>query len=292
MKSKLNYLKLLIKKTFIETLLYLIYLTVVLVIKFYSPEITEYKKENKESIKDNLTLSFLYQYFKGEVLTDEVVEFRIRLIYTYSLIFIKINFFINPTVYPIVGQAIFPSAATLIEKSILNRLDFQPNHKELLPNLSEGGNDEITLNFLGPGPFDRKNSGQILFSGNSAKTVAFKPIPSLNKMAHLLNSNYTQFEADKELRHLSEKFDTKNDFFKKFIELAKNPKQGVIDPESIDEARSIYQAQLKKLVIEPTRLDKETAQRVDLDFKVQGPPPFTHFDVKISLGSLILRRRN
>ena len=35
----------------------------------------------------------------------------------------------------------------------------------------------------------------------------------------------------------------------------------------------------------------ETARRVDLDFIVQGPAPFTHFDVKSLVGSEILKKQ-
>jgi hypothetical protein len=35
----------------------------------------------------------------------------------------------------------------------------------------------------------------------------------------------------------------------------------------------------------------ETARRVDLDYTVQGPAPFTHFDVKNPVGSEILKKQ-
>jgi len=36
----------------------------------------------------------------------------------------------------------------------------------------------------------------------------------------------------------------------------------------------------------------ETAKRVDLDYKVQGPASFTHLDVKNPLGSEILKKQD
>ena len=35
----------------------------------------------------------------------------------------------------------------------------------------------------------------------------------------------------------------------------------------------------------------ETARRVDLDYEVRGPAPFTHFDVKNPVGSEILKKQ-
>mgnify|MGYP006148169565 CR=1 FL=1 len=35
----------------------------------------------------------------------------------------------------------------------------------------------------------------------------------------------------------------------------------------------------------------ETARFVDLDFEVEGPPPFIHFDIKMPVGSEILRNQ-
>lgn len=60
-----------------------------LVINFYSPEIPENNKLIKNNYaKNKIIKSFPYQYFKGEVLTDEMVEFRIRVIYIYLLCYI------------------------------------------------------------------------------------------------------------------------------------------------------------------------------------------------------------
>ena len=48
-----------------------------LVINFFAPEIPK----NMKSIENPRIKGFPYQYFKREVLTDEVVEYRIRVIY-------------------------------------------------------------------------------------------------------------------------------------------------------------------------------------------------------------------
>jgi hypothetical protein len=97
---------------------------------FYSPE-------NKKSIKNNyaknkIITGFPYQYFKGEVLTDEMVEFRIRVIYMSFMIYITVTFSVGPMVGPIVGQDTFTSTVTSIERLIPNQLDSQTNQQELL----------------------------------------------------------------------------------------------------------------------------------------------------------------
>lgn len=47
-----------------------------LIINFYSPELQENKKFSKKITQQVIT-GFPYQYFKDEVLTDEMVKFRI-----------------------------------------------------------------------------------------------------------------------------------------------------------------------------------------------------------------------
>ena len=48
-----------------------------LVINFYTPEIPK----NMKPIENPKIKGFPYQYFKGEVLTDEMVKYCIRVIY-------------------------------------------------------------------------------------------------------------------------------------------------------------------------------------------------------------------
>jgi hypothetical protein len=111
-----------------------------LILAFSSPN---FKKNNK-SIKRNssqnkIIRGFPYQYFEGEILTDEMVERRIRLIYMSSLIYIMISFSVVPAVAPIAGQTIFNSTATSIERVIPNQLNFQTNQQELLRLYFRGG---------------------------------------------------------------------------------------------------------------------------------------------------------
>jgi hypothetical protein len=68
-----------------------------LVINFYTPEIPENNKLIKNNYAKNKRIKgFPYQYFKGEVLTDEMIQFRIRLIYISFMIYITVTFFVGP----------------------------------------------------------------------------------------------------------------------------------------------------------------------------------------------------
>lgn len=80
---------------------------------------------------------FPYQYVKGEVLTDEMIEFRVRVIYISFMIYITVTF----SVGPMGGQAVFTSTPTSVERLIPNQLDSQINQQELLLNLRGGGNE-------------------------------------------------------------------------------------------------------------------------------------------------------
>lgn len=134
-------------------------------------------------------------------------------------------------------------------------------------------------------PVDRNNLGQ----GNCRSSN----YPSMDKLANSLSPEYSEFQSKYYSESLPKRFDTNEYSARKFKELAKDPRvDGVkYDRVSIDEARAIVQAKLQTLVIKPTRPDMETARRVDLDFKVQGPAPFTHFDVKNPVGSEILKKQ-
>jgi hypothetical protein len=42
----------------------------------------------------------------------------------------------------------------------------------------------------------------------------------------------------------------------------------------------------------PQRIEKPICKSVDLDFKVDGPAPYTHMDIKHPVGSELLRKQN
>lgn len=227
---------------------------------------------------------------------------------------------------PIVGQATFISTATSIEKLIPNQLDSQTNQQELLLDLRGGGSDlsEFIIRILliwtmsknskptegfQPKPMNHQHfvrQGHVQSSPRIAPKLQENPVGrnnpgqgscrssnhlSMDKLANSLSQEYSEFQSKYYSESLTKRFDTNNYSAREFKELAKDPRDGKYDRVSIDEARTIVQAKLENLVIKPTRPDRETARRVDLDYKVQGPAPFTHFDVKNPVGSEILKKQ-
>lgn len=229
---------------------------------------------------------------------------------------------------PIVGQATFISTATSIERLIPNQLDSQTNQQELLLDLRGGGSDlsEFIIRILlmwtmsknskptegfQPKPMNHQHfvrQGNVQPSPRIAPKLQENPVGrnnpgqgscrssnhlSMDKLANSLSPEYSEFQSKYYSESLPKRFDTNNYSAKEFKELAKDPRVdgGKYDRVSIDEARTIVQGKLENLVIKPTRPDMETARRVDLDYKVQGPAPFTHFDVKNPVGSEILKKQ-
>jgi len=94
----------------------LIFVGSALAINFYSPEIPENKKSIKNNYpKNKIITGSPYQYFKREVLTDEMIKFRIQVIYISFIISSIITFFTVSIVSSIVRQATFSSTSTSIE---------------------------------------------------------------------------------------------------------------------------------------------------------------------------------
>jgi hypothetical protein len=290
----------------------LISASLALFINFYSPEIPENKKSIKKNYaKNKIITGFPYPYFKGEVLTDKMVEFRIRVIYISFMIYITVTFSAGPIVGPIVGQARFTSIVTSIERLIPNQLDSQTNQQELLLDLRGGGgndfsefiirilliwtmsqNSKPTKGFQ-PKPINHQHfgrQGHVQPNPRIAPKLQENPVDrnnlgqgncrsgnhlSMDKLANSLSPEYSEFQSKYYSESLPKRFDTNECSARKFKELAKYPRvDGVkYDRVSIDKARAIVQAKLETLVIKPTRPDIETARRVDLDFTVQGPAP-------------------
>ena len=115
----------------------------------------------------------------------------------------------------------------------------------------------------------------------------------MDKFANSLSPEYSEFQNKYYSDSLPKRFDTNNYSTQKFKELAQDPRSSDIkfDRVSIDEARTAVQATLENVMIEPVRPDMESAKFVDLDFTVQGPTPFTHFDIKTPVGSEILKKQ-
>ena len=253
-----------------------IYVTLALVINFYTPEIPE----NNQFIKNNyaknkIIKGFPYQYFKGEVLTDEMVEFRIRVICISFMICIPVT----SSLGPIVGQALFTSTATSRELFIPNLLDSQIYQQELLLNLRGGGNDlsKFIIKFLfiwtmsqnskttegfQPKPINHQHFGRQGHQGHVQSNPRIAPKlqenpadrnnlgqgncrssnhSSMDKLANSLSQEYSEFQSKYYSESLPKRFDTNDSSVREFKELAKDPRVDgdKYDRVSIDEARTI-----------------------------------------------------
>ena len=209
-----------------------------------------------------------------------------------------------------------------------NQLDYQTNQQELLLNLRGGGSDlsEFIIRILliwtmsqnskptkgfqpkpinhqhfgGQGhvqpnpriapklqknPVDRNNLGQ---GGGSCKANQHT---SMDAMSNLLNPEFSQYQKDYYPKSSPQRFDTSQCPSSKFNQLAYDSVRNKHTRISIDEARAVVQAELQNVVIEPTRGNQLEARRVDLDFKVQGPHPWTHVDIKQPIGSKSLMKQ-
>ena len=115
----------------------------------------------------------------------------------------------------------------------------------------------------------------------------------MDELANSLNPEYAEYQSKYYSELLPKRFDTNECSVERFKELATNPLVGgkKFDRVSIDEGRAVFQAELENLVIKPTRPDMTTAKRVNLDYEVQGPAPFTHVDIKTPVGSDILMKQ-
>jgi hypothetical protein len=116
-----------------------------LLINFYSPEIPKNKKWIKSDCEKNIIITgFPYEYFKGEILTDEMLKFRIRLIYIPLMIYITVIFSTGSIVSPILLQTSLFSTTTSIENLVPNQLNSETNQQEFLINLRGGENSNLS----------------------------------------------------------------------------------------------------------------------------------------------------
>ena len=88
--------------------------------------------------------------------------------------------------------------------------------------------------------------------------------------------------------------DTKKYDEEKFKELAKDvkAKKEVFHKMTVDEARTVIHAEIEGVVDNTQRMKQPICKSVDLDFKISGPAPFTHLDIKHPVGSEILLKQN
>ena len=143
----------------------------------------------------------------------------------------------------------------------------------------------------GPAP---RIAPKVLGNPAQANDMGQETKPSMDKFAKSLSPDYSEFLNKYWSDSLPERFNTKKYSTKEFKELATSPRlsKNSINRISIDEARTVTQAKLQSIIINPARPDNKLAQRVDLDFIVDGPEPFTHVDVKTPVSSEILKKQN
>ena len=117
---------------------------------------------------------------------------------------------------------------------------------------------------------------------------------SMEELSQTLSQEYSNYQQDFNSPPLSERFDTTNYDQEKFLELGADPnaKKTVFHKTTVDEARSALHAEIEGHIENPQRLDQSFTKSVDLDFKVDGPYPSTHVDIKHPVGSEILQKQN
>jgi hypothetical protein len=126
-------------------------------------------------------------------------------------------------------------------------------------------------------------------------TCSKAPSPSpTGKMAFQLSEEYKDYQKKFNSPPPSKRFDTNQCSEERFKKLARDPnaKGYKFDRITVEEARAVVQAEIEGLVVNAARLDKPYAKSVDLDYKIDGPYPYTHVDIKHPVGSEILRKQN
>ena len=98
---------------------------------------------------------------------------------------------------------------------------------------------------------------------------------SMDKLCKSISAEHNEFQNKYLKDSTFKRFDTKNYSVERFKKLATNPRSTTNEFQrgAVDEARAIIQAELEKLITEPIRPTSEIANRVDLDFKINGPAP-------------------
>ena len=87
-----------------------------------------------------------------------------------------------------------------------------------------------------------------------------------------------KFDMDKEYREFQKAMDPRTQCSReRFEQLCTNPQTGKVDEKSIIETKSVLRAEAQGMVqkaVRPKNIE------VDLDFKISGPDPYTHVDIK------------
>lgn len=91
---------------------------------------------------------------------------------------------------------------------------------------------------------------------------------------------------------MSKRFDTLQFSQERFLKLAKDPnaRAEVYHKTTVDEARAALQAEMEGFIENVERIPQPYCKQVDLDFRISGPVPFTHLDIKHPVGTVILKK--
>lgn len=84
-------------------------------------------------------------------------------------------------------------------------------------------------------------------------------------------------------------FDTNKISKKDFLDLITDPISGTWRAETLKEARTAIQGYVEGYYEKPYRIPKEIFKQVPLDYRTNGPAPYTHVDPKGLVGLGILR---
>ena len=117
---------------------------------------------------------------------------------------------------------------------------------------------------------------------------------NMEELSRQLSPEYLTYQQTLNSPPVSDRFDTIDFSHTRFKKLAQDPKAKTLlyHKTSVDEARSALHAEMKGIIDNVERIPKPDCNFCDLDFKVAGPAPYTHLDVKHPVGSGILKKQN
>ena len=123
----------------------------------------------------------------------------------------------------------------------------------------------------------------------------FSALPvNMETLGRQLSQEYREYQEKFNSPTLSKRFDTLKFSQVRFQELARDPnaRTKVYHKKTVDEARSALQAEIMGIVEGVERIPQPYCKIVDLDFRISGPAPYSHLDMKHPVGSLILKKQN
>lgn len=117
---------------------------------------------------------------------------------------------------------------------------------------------------------------------------------NMETLGRQLSQEYKDYQQKFNSPTLSKRFDTLKFSKVRFEQLARDPnaRTKVYHKKTVDEARSALQAEIMGIIEDVERIPQPYCKSVDLDFRISGPAPYSHLDMKHPVGSLILKKQN